>query len=241
MLNKANGNMYHGWVTHTWNPLNGECKHDCEYCYVKSMRYVKEIYSGPYRLNKAINDRLGSGHAIFVCSCNDLFEKDVPSDFIRQVLDNAKKYSNTYIWQSKNPARTYDFIGELPPSSIIGTTIETNRAGMYHTTAPTPADRARAMCQIRQQHEGQMFITIEPILDFDIDAFVELIKSCSPDFVNIGADSKQSSLPEPTREKIIMLIEALKTFTEIKIKANLHRFGITQPGGTQKAIQSKLF
>ena len=23
------------WVTHTWNPLAGRCKHDCNYCYMK--------------------------------------------------------------------------------------------------------------------------------------------------------------------------------------------------------------
>jgi hypothetical protein len=33
-------------------------------------------------------------------------------------------------------------------------------------------------------------ITIEPIIDFDLEEFTELIKLASPLFIAIGADSK---------------------------------------------------
>jgi hypothetical protein len=33
-LNPVKGNMY-TWVNFTWNPIRGQCSHDCRYCYVK--------------------------------------------------------------------------------------------------------------------------------------------------------------------------------------------------------------
>ena len=50
-LNKTNGNMY-PWVTHTWNPLAGECKHNCNYCYMKrSFLGNLKKYEGEVRLS----------------------------------------------------------------------------------------------------------------------------------------------------------------------------------------------
>ena len=40
MLKKSTGNMYE-FITHTWNPIVGECYHKCSYCYVK--KYGNEI------------------------------------------------------------------------------------------------------------------------------------------------------------------------------------------------------
>jgi DNA repair photolyase len=33
-LNKSTGNLYE-FVTHSWNPIQGKCPHDCSYCYVE--------------------------------------------------------------------------------------------------------------------------------------------------------------------------------------------------------------
>jgi hypothetical protein len=41
--------------------------------------------------------------------------------------------------------------------------------------------------------------------------------------VNIGADSGNNHLPEPSKEKVLQLIEALKEFTVIDQKRNLNR------------------
>jgi hypothetical protein len=66
-------------------------------------------------------------------------------------------------------------------------------------------------------------ITVEPILDFDVMTFSEMILSCKPAQVNIGADSGNNHLPEPPPEKIAALIEALRPFTEVHLKKNLKR------------------
>ena len=58
-MNKQKGNMY-GFVTHTWNPIRGECPHDCKYCYMKKWGKQK-----PLRLvEKELKTDLGSGNFI---------------------------------------------------------------------------------------------------------------------------------------------------------------------------------
>ena len=51
-LNKSKGNMY-PWLTHTWNPLAGECPHKCTYCSTHNLkkRYeaIRNKYSGEPR------------------------------------------------------------------------------------------------------------------------------------------------------------------------------------------------
>jgi hypothetical protein len=66
-------------------------------------------------------------------------------------------------------------------------------------------------------------ITIEPIMDFDLPEFLEWIKRCNPQQVNIGADTGCNHLREPSKEKVLELIEALSKFTTVKQKKNLNR------------------
>ena len=69
------------------------------------------------------------------------------------------------------------------------------------------------------------YITIEPIMDFDLPEFIKMIKSCNPIQVNIGADSspKRNNLSEPSKGKILALIEELEQFTTVVQKKNLAR------------------
>ena len=69
----------------------------------------------------------------------------------------------------------------------------------------------------------ETFVTIEPILDFDLDDLLGLIKSANPKWVNIGADSKGHNLPEPNYLKVLNLVDGLRSFTEIRKKSNLDR------------------
>ena len=66
-------------------------------------------------------------------------------------------------------------------------------------------------------------VTIEPIIDFDLGAMMALVMRCNPEWVNIGADSRCHNLPEPSADKIDALINELRKFTEVKLKANLKR------------------
>jgi hypothetical protein len=87
--------------------------------------------------------------------------------------------------------------------------------------APHPELRANAMNRIVgfEKH-----ITIEPVIQFDLVEMVSMIKHCNPARVHIGADSKGNHLPEPSKEKILALIEALRAMDiEVKPKSNLAR------------------
>lgn len=67
-------------------------------------------------------------------------------------------------------------------------------------------------------------VTIEPVMDFNISILTELVRQCHSEWVNIGANTNTKvKLPEPEPTKIRELTEALREFTEVKIKKNLDR------------------
>lgn len=223
MLRESKGNMYPGFKT--WNPLAGECPHKCKYCSTHSlMRYpvIKAKYSGELRLDeKAWSKNLGKGNTWFVCAQNDLFAELVKHLHIILIINYCKHFpENIYFFQSKNPARMIDYKYSFPKGSILCTTIESNRDNLS-CNAPGMEDRAYAMKHLKGFFKTA--ITIEPIVDFDLKELVELIKFARPDKVNIGADSKHNHLPEPSKEKILALIDELKKFTTIDQKRNLNR------------------
>jgi len=213
MLRESKGNMY-DWITHTWNPIKGKCPHDCSYCYMKRWGERK-----PLRLDeKELRTDLGSGNFIFVGSSTDMFAREVPDEWIVSVMEHLMKFDNKYLFQSKNPWNM--FMGEYPSSSVFCTTIETNRwYPEIMRNSPQPEIRAMDM----SKSKARKYVTIEPIMDFDLDPMVELIRMCHPLQVNIGADSGNNHLPEPSREKLLELIEELGKFTTIARKSNLGR------------------
>jgi hypothetical protein len=78
------------------------------------------------------------------------------------------------------------------------------------------------MAQLRLRGFRTM-VTLEPILEFDLNALTKMIEAIRPEWVNIGADSKGHNLPEPSYEKIMQLFKNLKTFTTVKQKRSLGR------------------
>jgi len=90
--------------------------------------------------------------------------------------------------------------------------------------SPSPRRRSDAMRYLNSwNYRFDTFVTIEPIMDFDLEPMVELIKRCGPRQVNIGADSGNNHLPEPTADKLLALIDELSKFTTIAKKRNLGR------------------
>lgn len=213
-LNKSSGNMY-PWITDTWNTVKGACYHDCSYCYMK--RWGK---LNPVRFDeKELKTDLGKGNFIFVGSSCDMFAKDIPDEWITKTIDHCECFASRYLFQTKNPKRiTFDL---LPGGSAICTTIETNRVyPEIMNNSPEPIERAWEFATIPIEKK---YITIEPIMDFDLKELVHLVAVCNPEQVNIGADSGKNNLPEPGKTKIQELIEALSEFTVVKQKKNLKR------------------
>lgn len=227
-LNESKGNMYE-FITHTWNPLGGKCPHGCAYCYMKTRTHIERLY---------IDDRELSGFCpqnlfIFIGTNTDAFASEMPSEWITRVLDfcvsvtsNQKDNEKTrFLLQTKNPARILEFINHpllRNGQAVVCTTLETNRHyPEIMNNAPTIRDRVDAMVKIAE-HGVKTYVTVEPIMDFDLEEFVELIKMCKPEQVNIGKNSHEeiAIIPNPTIGKTVDLVRELNKFTKVEIKTN---------------------
>jgi hypothetical protein len=189
----------------------------------KKIRFVeKELHE--FDLSMA---KYGEGQTIFVGSSCDMFAEKIPVRWIIDTLKKCKEYENTYLFQSKNPlafdqiVHASDRDSFFPTDSLFCTTIETNRIYFPEMgSAVSPYSRASAMNTLKGYKK---YVTIEPIMDFDLNDMVGIIKACEPIQVNIGADSGGNNLIEPPKEKILELINELKKFTVIDQKRNLNR------------------
>lgn len=209
---KPGSNMY-SWINATWNTIKGECPHGCTYCYMK--RFGKQK---PIRFDeKELNSDLGSGNFIFVGSSCDMFAELIPDNWIIKTLEHCDKFNNTYLFQTKNPKNIRRI---LPEKSRVCVTLETNRwYPVIMQDCPKPEERVEQIKLIRHP----VYITIEPILDFDLDELLSMIYLCSPEQINIGADTGNNNLPEPSKDKLEQLIFALKSYYTIDQKRNLKR------------------
>ncbi len=215
MLRKSSGNMY-PWIKHTWNPIKGFCEFDCSYCYVK--RFGKQ--SPAHLVEGELHTQLDASEFVFVGSGIDIFGNSIPDEWIYRTLEHCRKFKTKFLFQSKNPARMLRFRDNFPETErcMWATTIETNRHIYEISKAPNPIDRT-----ILALFPNRV-LTIEPVIDFDLDDFLILIKESNPSFINIGADSGNNHLPEPPKEKILALIDGIKQLgIEVKKKTNLER------------------
>jgi DNA repair photolyase len=217
-INESKGNMYPD--VKTWNGMYGMCQFMCVYCYNK-IHWKKW---GNMRLNeKALKDNLGENNFYFVGSSCDMFAEAIPDWWITSVLTHCLAYPhNTYLMQTKNPKRMYGFYRHswMGNNYIYGTTIESNRQYPEFSKAPSVDERKKWITLF----SGKKMLSVEPIMDFDLESFVEMIKDIRAEYVSIGANSlKYITLPEPPKEKVIALITELRKFTEVRIKPNLNR------------------
>ena len=91
-------------------------------------------------------------------------------------------------------------------------------------------ERVAAMEKISEKGVDT-YVTCEPIMDFDLDEMVVLIRRCHPKIVYVGRNSWSSiSLPEPSNEQVESLIVSLRAFTNVELKNNVweyHEFNPT--------------
>lgn len=231
-LNESKGNMY-PFVTHTWNVFKGKCPHECSYCYMK--RYGEQK---PLRFDeKELKTDLGSGNFIFVGSSCDMFAehhgwtKDEHAAWWHRagvVLEHCNRFENSYFFQSKNPERMFSILecGYLEKPFSVCTTIETTRAipNIWGVSCPSIHARTAGMLHFREQMpDVPRYLTIEPVMDFNVADMITLIDLIDPVQVNIGADSGGNGLPEPSGDKIQMLLEFYSGKPKFVLKKNLSR------------------
>lgn len=211
---KTNGKMFN-IVTATWNPVSG-CLYNCNYCWARELATTKlknaHRYSEGFkpRINESeFRSRFGKGDLIFISDMGDLFGDFVQSEWIRQVLNHIRRFTEAdFLFMTKNPQRYHEFLPFMPKNAILGVTIETNNDEIVQTdeisNAPLPSERYNAMKSLEWNRK---MVSIEPILDFDLETFAKWIEDIYPFLVYIGYDNYAHKLREPTLKNTLKLID----------------------------------
>ncbi len=199
----------------TWNPFKG-CRFDCSYCRPSFQAQAKRQkhncadcynylpHEHPERLNK-----VPSAGTVFTCGNGDICF--CRPEFTMQIIETIKRYPRkTFYLQSKRPAHFEQFLKELPANVIILTTLETNRDAGYREVSKAPAPSIRYQ-QLKNLNYHRKVVTIEPVLDFDLDIFADWVKNLNPEYVWLGFNSrpKQVKLAEPSEEKLTQFVSEL--------------------------------
>lgn len=208
-------NMYSASVKQ-YNPFMG-CKFDCSYCGSSFQRQAKrqkqncmrcykyEPHAHPKRLKDYL-PKTKDGEFIFTCASADV--SFCPTPFLKKIIKRIKELPDrTFLLQSKNP-NTFNRV-DIPDNVILGTTLETNRDELYKGVSKAPAPSVRQADLAKVNHDRKM-ITIEPVIDFDLDVMVKWVKEINPVVVWLGYDSKNNNLPEPSIEKFNRFHKALE-------------------------------
>lgn len=78
------------FITRTWNPLGGECKHGCRYCWARKLAADEKMakHQGEPRLyRRELEREFKPGDFVFVCDMLDLFGDWVPRWMILAFLE----------------------------------------------------------------------------------------------------------------------------------------------------------
>ncbi len=225
------------WSTHEGNFNGAGCEHGCIYCSRGKYNNRFKIPRGLHRLkgewenfdgNDYLKRRLPEG-GIFVDPYSDIMT--FPKEDIEKILWHCNYEKShlgeerTFIFQTKDPSRYFDYLDMIPDGSWLGTTIEeTVTVAEYYkiTKAPRTDLRHQAMTKL-DSSRFKKFITIEPIMKLDYRYMRSWINDIKPDLVFIGANTSKIQLPEPTPDEVMALVEELSKITHVYLKSNLKR------------------
>jgi protein gp37 len=205
-------------ITKTWNPVVG-CLHNCVYCWARRLAETKlkdvERYRDgfvPKLVEKELNKRFHKEY-VFVSDMGDLFGDWVPNEWIMKVIDAIRESpSSNFLFLTKNPGKYLKYVKLYPENLVLGATIETNR-NYPVSQASTTAERYKAMAELPYRNK---LVSIEPIMDFDLEIFIQWIREIEPVLVHVGYDNYKYHLPEPSLSKTYQLIDELRAFTRVK-------------------------
>ena len=233
-----------------WSPWVG-CEHECEYCIDSFQRGTKRWGMGqgdcercctftPHAHPKRLDQRLpntGFMQFIFTCSSGDI--TSCPTDYLKKIVAVMRKNKDkTFLLQTKDPT-TFGRVN-FPQNVVLGITLETNHDDLARAVskAPPPSERYEVFKDLK--HKRKM-LTLEPIMQFDLETMVRWIGDIDPCMVWLGYDSKNTGLPAPDLAQVKELYWAigrqrrvviLKTIPEDQKRSR--RKNISGPGARPK-------
>jgi len=166
------------------------------------------------------NMRFKEGDIVFVEDVGDAFGDWVPAFWIFRMLEVERANPGVdFLHLTKNPGRYFELSNfvepagltafRFPGNAILGATIESNRDYGNLSKAPPQGERLRWMARLAGG-PNRLFVSVEPVLDFDLDEFAHGIREIKPWAVAVGYDNYSNRLPEPGLEKTAELIGLLE-------------------------------
>ncbi|GAI17750.1 unnamed protein product [marine sediment metagenome] len=197
-------------IDQTWNVFVG-CLFDCSYCNARKAALTRLKHSPRYKdgfkphlVEAELKRTFKPGEFIFVAYMGDIAFASRYE--VAQILIAIQGHPDTrFLIQTKDPGCFHRWKLPIPPNVVLGTTIETSRD--YHLTkAPLPIDRARSLINYPHPHK---FLSIEPIMDFELPPMEVWTEALKPEIIEVGADNYHNNLPEPPGEKLRALLNHL--------------------------------
>lgn len=180
------------WTDKTWNPITGCTKYSqgCANCYAETMsRRLKAMgldkYTNGFELtlhSDCLEEPMQwkKPHNIFVCSMSDLFHKDVPFEFIDEVMHIINSTpQHRYQILTKRAERMAEYFAtrEIPKNAWLGVTVEAQTSKSRINILRTLAAPIR-------------FLSCEPLLE-DLGC----LNLDNIDWVIVGGESGPSARP----------------------------------------------
>lgn len=190
------------WTDKTWNPITGCTKQSagCLHCYAETMskrlsamglkKYDKrfKLTLHPACIDEPLKWR--KSHNIFVCSMSDIFHKDVPNEFIDDIMNVIEKTpQHRYQILTKRAERMCEYFQthKVPENVWLGVTVECTETKFridYLKSIPAKIH----------------FISCEPLLE-DLDS----LDLKGIEWVIVGGES--GSLARPMKEEWVLNIK----------------------------------
>lgn len=203
----------------TWNPVVG-CSYMCKYCWARGL--VKLYFRCPmcrefvpHFHEEKLSTKFKIGKIYFAVAWGDLFCDGVRDGWRKIIFEKIRRNRyTTFLLETKNPYGYHIYIDYIPSNVILSSTIETNKVELEKSYTKAPDVETRYI-YMKKLSGFKKHISIEPILEFDLNIMFKWITDINPFIVSIGYDNYGYKLLEPPLEKTRRLGELLE---EVGIK-----------------------